>query len=44
MTRAKKVKSRKKENPLKDMFGTFKFKKPTKKILKEIRRKENNYI
>jgi len=34
----------KKENPLKEMFGTFKFKKPTKKILKEIRGKESNYI
>ena len=44
MTRTKKVKSRKKESPLKEMFGTFKFKKPTKKILKEIRGKESNYI
>ena len=32
------------ENPLREMFGTLKFKKPTEKILKEIRKGESKWI
>lgn len=34
----------KKDNPLKELFGFAKFKKPTKDLLKDIRGKESNYI
>jgi len=32
------------ENPLKELFGSYKFKKPTDKILKEIRKGESKWI
>ncbi|MEK6859385.1 MAG: hypothetical protein AABX54_01090 [Nanoarchaeota archaeon] len=32
------------ENPLKEMFGALKFKTPTEKILKEIRKNESKWI
>lgn len=32
------------ENPLKEMFGSLKFKTPTEKILKEIRKGESKWI
>lgn len=34
----------KKENPLRELFGALKFKEPTEKILKEIRRMESKHI
>ena len=34
----------KKENPLKELFGSAKFKKPTKELLQELREKESKYI
>jgi len=34
----------KKENPLKELFGFGKLKKPTEELLKEIREKESKYI
>lgn len=34
----------KKENPLKELFGSVKLSKPTEHILKEIRGKESKYI
>ncbi|MBI2660335.1 AbrB/MazE/SpoVT family DNA-binding domain-containing protein [Candidatus Woesearchaeota archaeon] len=33
-----------KENPLKELFGSGKFSKPTEQILKEIRGKESKFI
>ena len=36
---------KKKENPLKELFGALKFDKPTKQILKEVRREmESKYL
>lgn len=33
-----------KENPLKELFGTMKFDKPASRILKELRGKESKHI
>ena len=38
------IEIRKKENPLRELFGALKFDEPTEKILKEIRRGESKYI
>ena len=38
------VEIRKKENPLRELFGALKFDEPTEKILKEIRKGESKYI
>ncbi len=37
------VEIKKKENPLRELFGALKFDEPTEKILKEIRRGESKY-
>ncbi len=34
----------KKENPLKELFGSGKFSKPTEELLKEVRGKESNFM
>lgn len=34
----------KKENPLKELFGSGKFSKPTEQLLKEVRGKESKYF
>lgn len=33
-----------KENPLKELFGSGKFSKPTEQLLKEVRGRESKYI
>lgn len=38
------VEIRKKENPLRELFGALKFDEPTEKILKEIRKGESKYM
>mgnify|MGYP001559708349 CR=1 FL=1 len=38
------VKRSKKKNPLRELFGALKFNAPTKKILKEVRRKESKFL
>ncbi len=34
----------KKDNPLKELFGSGKFSKPTEQLLKEVRGRESKYI
>lgn len=38
------VEIRKKENPLRELFGALKFDEPTGKILKDVRKGESKYI
>ena len=38
------VEIEKKENPLRELFGALKFKEPTRKLLRELRRNESKYV